>query len=60
MVAEVYNRHITLHHRLLLLNCRVLANDTPQAVMTMDNIQQAYGANIQAALHNQDVIPFAC
>ena len=54
--GEALNRY----HRLLLLNRRVLANDTPQAVMTMDNIQQAYGANIQAALHNQNVIPFAC
>ncbi|PZO46212.1 MAG: manganese ABC transporter ATP-binding protein [Phormidesmis priestleyi] len=54
--GEALNRY----HRLLLLNRRVLANDTPQAVMTMENIQQAYGANIQAALHNQNVIPFAC
>ncbi|MEM9089444.1 MAG: metal ABC transporter ATP-binding protein [Cyanobacteria bacterium P01_F01_bin.53] len=54
--GEALNRY----HRLLLLNRRVLANDTPQAVMTMDNIQQAYGTNIRAALHNQNVIPFAC
>ncbi|MEL7053924.1 MAG: metal ABC transporter ATP-binding protein [Cyanobacteria bacterium J06588_5] len=54
--GEALNRY----HRLLLLNRRVLANDTPQAVMTMENIQQAYGTNIQAALHNQNVIPFAC
>ena len=54
--GEALNRY----HRLLLLNRRVLANDTPQAVMTIENIQQAYGANIQAALHSQNVIPFAC
>lgn len=54
--GEALNRY----HRLLLLNRRVLANDTPQAVMTMENIQQAYGTNTQAALHNQDDIPFAC
>ncbi|PZO11860.1 MAG: manganese ABC transporter ATP-binding protein [Leptolyngbya foveolarum] len=54
--GEALNRY----HRLLLLNRRVLANDTPQAVMTMENIQQAYGANISAALHNQNLIPFAC
>ena len=48
------------YHRLLLLNRRVLANDTPQAVMTMDNIQQAYGANIQAALNDQHFVPFTC
>lgn len=37
------------YNRLLLLNQRLLANDTPQAVMTMENIHQAYGANIQPA-----------
>ncbi|MEM6521756.1 MAG: metal ABC transporter ATP-binding protein [Cyanobacteria bacterium P01_C01_bin.70] len=46
--GEALNRY----DRLLLLNRRVLADDTPQAVMTMENIQQAYGTNIQAALHN--------
>ncbi|MFK8184250.1 MAG: metal ABC transporter ATP-binding protein [Phormidesmis sp.] len=54
--GEALNRY----HRLLLLNRRVLANDKPQAVMTMENIQQAYGTNSQAALHSQNAIPFAC
>ena len=54
--GEALNRY----HRLLLLNRRMLANDTPQAVMTMENIQQAYGENIQAALHSQNAVPFAC
>jgi manganese/iron transport system ATP-binding protein len=36
------------YDRLLLLNRRLLANDAPQAVMTMENIQQAYGANLPA------------
>ena len=54
--GEALNRY----DRLLLLNRRVLANDTPQAVMTMENIQQAYGTNIQVALHSQNDIPFAC
>ncbi|MEM8546485.1 MAG: manganese ABC transporter ATP-binding protein, partial [Cyanobacteria bacterium P01_H01_bin.119] len=44
------------YDRLLLLNRRLLADDTPQAVMTMENIQQAYGSNIQADLHNQNVV----
>jgi manganese/iron transport system ATP-binding protein len=35
------------YDRLLLLNRRLLANDTPQAVMTLDNIQRAYGQSIQ-------------
>lgn len=48
------------YHRLLLLNRRVLANDTPQAVMTMDNIQQAYGTNIQSVLNGGAPMPFVC
>lgn len=31
------------YDRLLLLNGRLLANDKPQAVMTLENIRQAYG-----------------
>ncbi|PSR14736.1 manganese ABC transporter ATP-binding protein [filamentous cyanobacterium CCP3] len=31
------------YDRLLLLNRHLLANDTPAAVMTLDNIQRAYG-----------------
>jgi manganese/iron transport system ATP-binding protein len=31
------------YDRLLLLNRRLLANDMPQAVMTLENIQRAYG-----------------
>ncbi|MEM8546128.1 MAG: metal ABC transporter ATP-binding protein, partial [Cyanobacteria bacterium P01_H01_bin.119] len=50
--GEALNRY----DRLLLLNRRLLADDTPQAVMTMENIQQAYGSNIQADLHNQNVV----
>ena len=58
--SHEWGESLNRYHRLLLLNRRVLANDTPQAVMTMENIQQAYGANIQAVLHNKNVIPFAC
>ena len=36
------------YDRLLLLNRRLLANDTPKVVMTLDNIQQAYGAGFSA------------
>jgi manganese/iron transport system ATP-binding protein len=36
------------YDRLLLLNRRLLANDTPKAVMTLDTIQQAYGAGFSA------------
>ena len=30
------------------------------AVMTMDNIQQAYGANIQSVLNDGAPMPFVC
>ncbi|MDB9526296.1 metal ABC transporter ATP-binding protein [Oscillatoria sp. CS-180] len=52
--GEALNRY----DRLLLLNRRVLADDAPQAVMTMENIQQAYGTNVQADLHSQTGAPF--
>lgn len=48
------------YDRLLLLNRRLIANDTPQAVMTMDNIQQAYGDTIQPALNSKAETPFFC
>ncbi len=34
------------YDRLLLLNRTLLANDVPQAVMTFDNIQRAYGQSL--------------
>lgn len=34
------------YDRLLLLNRTLLANDRPQAVMTLDNIQRAYGQGL--------------
>jgi manganese/iron transport system ATP-binding protein len=48
------------YDRLLLLNQRLLANDTPQAVMTIENIQQAYGTNIQPAVEGSHSVPFVC
>jgi manganese/iron transport system ATP-binding protein len=47
------------YDRLLLLNRTLLANDTPKAVMTLDNIQRAYGENLR--LSNGHVeMPFFC
>ncbi|MFG6094680.1 metal ABC transporter ATP-binding protein [Leptothoe sp. ISB3NOV94-8A] len=37
------------YDRLLLLNRQLLANDRPHAVMTMDNIQRAFGMNSQSS-----------
>lgn len=40
---------LSRYDRLLPLNHRLIANDTLQAVMTMENIQQAYGENVQTS-----------
>jgi manganese/iron transport system ATP-binding protein len=58
--SHEWGNALNRYHRLLLLNRRVLANDTPEAVMTMENIQRAYGANIQSMLNSHHSIPFAC
>jgi manganese/iron transport system ATP-binding protein len=42
------------YDRLLLLNGRLLANDRPQVVMTLENIRQAYGESFRTA---QDIAP---
>jgi len=46
--GETLNRY----DRLILLNRHLIANDTPQAVMTLDNIQRAYGQTTVAANGN--------
>jgi len=48
------------YDRLLLLNRRLIANDAPQSVMTIDNIQQAYGDNIRSSLDGKAEMPFFC
>jgi manganese/iron transport system ATP-binding protein len=48
------------YDRLLLLNQRLLANDTPQAVMTLDNIRRAYGENLQPNQDGYSEMPFFC
>jgi len=48
------------YDRLLLLNRRLIANDAPQSVMTMENIQQAYGENIRPSLNGKAETPFFC
>lgn len=48
------------YDRLLLLNRNLLANDAPKAVMTFDNIQRAYGENLQPSVSGHLEIPFFC
>lgn len=49
--GEALNRY----DRLLLLNRSLLANDRPEAVMTFDNIQRAYGENRQSITQPSEV-----
>jgi manganese/iron transport system ATP-binding protein len=51
---------LSRYDRLLLLNQRLLADDQPQAVMTLENIQRAYGENLQGDRSRQPEIPFFC
>ncbi len=48
------------YDRLLLLNRRLIADDVPHAVMTLENIQQAYGTNLQVAMNGPRQLPFFC
>jgi manganese/iron transport system ATP-binding protein len=48
------------YDRLILLNRRLIANDTPTAVMTLDNIQQAYGATSQSGFSQNAAMQIAC
>lgn len=48
------------YDRLLLLNQRLLADDQPQAVMTLENIQRAYGENLQGDRSRRSEVPFFC
>jgi manganese/iron transport system ATP-binding protein len=54
--GEALNRY----DRLLLLNRTLLANDVPQAVMTFDNIQRAYGQGLQPASTLPTYAEFFC
>ena len=48
------------YDRLLLLNPRLIANDSPQSVMTMENIQQADGENICPSPNGKAETLFFC
>lgn len=48
------------YDRLLLLNRSLLADDTPQAVMTFENIQRAYGQGLQSTSAVPPYADFFC
>jgi len=56
--GEALNRY----DRLLLLNRNLLANDAPKAVMTLSNIQRAYGETLQLGAQPAAIsqVPFFC
>jgi manganese/iron transport system ATP-binding protein len=56
--SHEWGEALTHYDRLLLLNQRLIADDNPQAVMTLDNIQRAYGANLQPSLNGH--VPYFC
>ncbi|WP_404783358.1 metal ABC transporter ATP-binding protein [Altericista sp. CCNU0014] len=53
MLVSSHDWGQTLAHldRLLLLNQRLIADGSPQQVMTPENLQQAYGASLQRSAH---------
>jgi manganese/iron transport system ATP-binding protein len=58
--SHEWGESLQRYDRLLLLNQRLLANDVPQAVVTLENMQRAYGENLQPALNRQVETFFAC
>ncbi|MEM9487305.1 MAG: hypothetical protein AAGA83_26865 [Cyanobacteria bacterium P01_F01_bin.116] len=48
MCSHEWGDDLQRYDRLLLLNRQLLANDRPHAVMTLDNIQRAFGTNAQS------------
>lgn len=58
--SHEWGHALTRYDRLLLLNRRLLANDKPQSVMTLDNIRQAFGENQPSFHGDSSEIPFMC
>jgi manganese/iron transport system ATP-binding protein len=60
--SHEWGQALNRYDRLLLLNQTLLANDTPQRVMTFDNIQRAFGQSlpIQPNLSARTEMPLFC
>lgn len=58
--SHEWGESLNRYDRLLLLNRRLLANDAPAAVMTLENIRRAYGENLQPVAQTGLQIPFLC
>jgi manganese/iron transport system ATP-binding protein len=51
--SHEWGKTLTQYDRLLLLNQKLIANGSPQEVMTLENIQRAYGEGLQSQLLNE-------
>ncbi|NJO42893.1 MAG: metal ABC transporter ATP-binding protein [Cyanobacteria bacterium RU_5_0] len=58
--SHEWGNSLDRYDRLLLLNQRLLANGDPKTVMTLDNIQRAYGENLQPSTNGHVEMPFFC
>lgn len=58
--SHEWGQALARYDRLLLLNQRLLANDAPHAVMTLENIQRAYGESLQPSLNGRVEPMFFC
>lgn len=58
--SHEWGEGLNRYNRLLLLNRRLVADDSPQVVMTLDNIQQAYGENLHPSPLGSQPSFFAC
>ncbi len=55
--SHEWGNALSHYDRLLLLNQRLIANGSPQEVMTLENIQRAYGEGLQSQLLNKSIEP---
>jgi manganese/iron transport system ATP-binding protein len=53
--SHEWGEALNQYDRLLLLNRRLIASGYPQDVMTLENIQRAYGEGLQSQLLNESV-----
>ena len=53
--SHEWGKALSQYDRLMLLNQKLIASGYPQEVMTIDNIQRAYGDGLQSELLNENV-----
>ncbi len=58
--SHEWGQSLRHYDRLLLLNRRLVAHGEPDTVMTMDNIQRAYGVSVQPVLNHPVESFFSC